>query len=154
MNILIRRGSLGKLNFSLWLALAASGCTAAAPRTLVLSHGPETATALMAAHPPEAGRNVTPYFLEESRHTSRHLIWIRDRETPHFHANHDLVVVLLEGRGTLWLHGQEIPMTVGDVAVIPAGAPHYFVNTGDKPAAAFAVYSPPSDGGDVVPVAP
>ena len=41
-------------------------------------------------------------------------------------------------------------MHAGDVAVVPRGTPHYFVNTGSAPAAAFAVFTPPYDGQDQV----
>ena len=156
MSILIPPGTLGKLNFALGLAAlaaVAAGC-GAAPRTLVLARGPESADALLAAHPPEHGKNITPYLIDESKFTSRHLIWVRDREVPHLHAKHDLVVTVLRGQGTLWLRDKEIPMAAGDLAVVPAGVPHWFVNSGDTPAAAFAVFSPPSDNSDFVPVTP
>ena len=43
-------------------------------------------------------------------------------------------------------------MRVGDTAVVPKGVPHYFVNNGDQPAAAFVTFTPPYDGTDNVPV--
>jgi mannose-6-phosphate isomerase-like protein (cupin superfamily) len=129
-----------------------AGCTAP-PRTIVLASGPRPAAALLAAYPPDPQRNITPYLLEQSERTSSHLIWVRDGEQPHVHATHDLVVTVLAGHGTLWLRGTPAPMRAGDVAVIPAGTPHRFVNQGDEPAAALAVFAPPSDGSDNVPVA-
>lgn len=156
MNILIPPGALGKLNFVLRLAGLVAlvyGC-AATPRTIVLARGPQSADALLAAHLPERGRNITPYLIDESKFTSRHVIWVRDREVPHVHAKHDLVVMVLRGQGTLWLRDAAIPMAVGDAAVVPAGVPHWFVNTGDAPAAALAIFSPPSDNRDFVPVTP
>jgi len=136
------------------LALPAllAACNTPSPRTIVLARGPETTAALLAAHPPEEGRNITPYLLGESQRTSRHLVWIRNREPPHMHAKHDLLVTIIRGQGTLFLSEMEIPLHEGDVAFVPAGIPHYFVNTSDTPSASFAVYSPPSDGSDVVPV--
>lgn len=142
--------NLGKLSFSL-LALALAGGCAGAPRTLVLGSEVTSAGALLSAHPPEDGKNITPYLLGKTAYSSRHLVWVRDRESPHTHAVHDLEVVLLRGQGTLWLDGREIPMAEGDVSMIPAGTPHYFINTGSTPSAALAVYAPPSDGSDVVP---
>lgn len=156
MSILIPPGRLGKFNFSVCLTLVVAvvaGC-GAAPRTIVLARGPESADALLAAHLPEHGTNITRYLIDESKFTSRHLVWVRDREVPHIHAKHDLVVMLLRGKGTLWLRDKEIPMAVGDIAVVPAGVPHWFVNTGDAPSASFAIFSPPSDNSDFEPVNP
>ncbi len=130
-----------------------AGC-AAGGGVVILDSGPRPVGALLAAHPPEVGRNITPFLLESSEHSSRHLVWVRDREAPHLHPRHDLVVVVLEGHGSLWVRDREVPMRAGDIATVPAGVPHWFVNLGDEPAAAFVVFSPPSDGGDNVPVTP
>lgn len=129
------------------------GC-GAAPRTIVLVSGPYEANALLTAHPPEVGRNITPILLEQSERTTQQLVWVRDREQPHVHKTHDLIVTILRGGGTMWLRDREIPMRVGDIAVVPAGTPHWFANGGDEPSAAFVVFAPPHDGGDNVPVTP
>ena len=42
-------------------------------------------------------------------------------------------------------------MRPGDVAVMPHATPHYFINTGAEPAAAFVVFAPPYDANDQVP---
>jgi quercetin dioxygenase-like cupin family protein len=39
-------------------------------------------------------------------------------------------------------------MRAGDVAFVPRGTPHHFVNQGRKPAAALVSFSPPFDGPD------
>jgi mannose-6-phosphate isomerase-like protein (cupin superfamily) len=150
VGIVTPQGILGKLSFALATAALAAGCTSA-PRTIVLPRGPESAAALLAAHPAEAGRNITPYPLAESPDSSRLLVWIRDREQLHIHAKHDLTVVLLRGQGTLQLRDQQIPMAEGDIAFIPAGTPHAFVNAGTEPAASFATFSPQYDGTDTSP---
>ncbi|MBW2414944.1 MAG: hypothetical protein JRG76_10585, partial [Deltaproteobacteria bacterium] len=36
-------------------------------------------------------------------HSSHHLVWIRDREVPHRHDRHDLLVVILRGYGGMTL---------------------------------------------------
>jgi quercetin dioxygenase-like cupin family protein len=81
-------------------------------------------------------------------------VQIRDREQPHLHAAHDLVVTLLVGNGELHLRGTSQRMEGGDVAIIPRGVPHYFVNTGSAPAAAFVTMAPPAERPDQVPVPP
>lgn len=126
-----------------------AGCGGAARQVAI---GPEAQAVdrLLAAHPAEAGRNVSPVLLHRSERSSCHLVYVRDRERPHFHATHDLLVTVVEGEGTLWIAGTPIAMRAGDVAAVEAGTPHHFVNGGRRPAAAFVVFSPPSDGSDHV----
>lgn len=104
------------------------------------------------AHPIPEGQNILPLKLGQTEALSYHLIQIRDREVPHIHQSHDLVVTLLHGQGDLHQAGAALAMRAGDTAVVPKGVPHYFVNTGDQPAAAFATFTPPFDGKDNVPV--
>jgi mannose-6-phosphate isomerase-like protein (cupin superfamily) len=46
-----------------------------------------------------------------------------DRQQPH---EWDEVYVVLEGRGTLWVEGEEVPLTEGGAAYVKAGAEHRF----------------------------
>jgi quercetin dioxygenase-like cupin family protein len=111
-------------------------------------------TALLAAHALPAGQNVSALLLGRTDALSYHLVQIRDREQPHVHATHDLAVTLLKGEGQLYVDGKPREMHSGDVAVVPRGTPHYFVNTGSAPAAAFVTFAPPYDGTDQIPMAP
>lgn len=138
---------------ALGLFLTAMGC--AAPPHLLLPSGPAPDMPLpdaLAAHPLAPGENFKPTLLGRTESFSYHLIQIRDRERPHLHASHDASVMLLRGKGQLYIAGQPHEMRVGDVAVIHHGTPHYFVNAGDEPAVAFATFAPPYDGTDLVPV--
>ena len=85
-------------------------------------------------------------------HTSHHLVWIRDREVPHRHDRHDLVVVMLRGHGSMWLGDEERAVGEGSILYVPRGTPHAFRNRAGEPAAAYAVYFPPFDGQDRQPV--
>lgn len=123
------------------LALLLAAC-AAAPRMIVLPSGPRSVESLLAEHRPEVGRNITPFVLERSERTTQQLVFVRDREEPHEHAGQDLIVTVLRGHGTLWLGERQVPMHEGDVAVVPAGLRHWFVNQGDEPAAAFVILAP------------
>ncbi len=135
--------------------LALAGCTPArTPRVYVrdaATAGGTTLEAIAAAHPLPPGANISVVPLGRTDACSYHLVQVRDREAPHVHAAHDLAVTVLRGRGQLYIHGQAQPMEVGDVAVVPRGTPHYFVNTGQSPAAAFVTFAPPYDGKDQVP---
>jgi quercetin dioxygenase-like cupin family protein len=111
-------------------------------------------TTLLDAHPIPPSQNISALLLGHTEAFSYHLVQIRDREQPHVHATHDLAVTLLRGKGQLYLRGTPTEMRAGDVAVVPHGTPHYFVNGDCIPAAAFVTFAPPYDGADQVPIAP
>ncbi len=90
---------------------------------------------------------VTPLF--NNNDGSHFIIQIRDREKPHIHETHDLTVVVKSGKGILYMGKDELPMKCGDIAFIPRGVLHYFVNTGNKPAIAYVIFNPIYDGKDI-----
>lgn len=133
----------------LWGA-ACAGTRIVAPETDGIDHG--SLTGLLAGHPLAATQNISALPLGRTNTISYHLVQIRDREPPHIHTTHDLVVTLLRGKGRLFVRGEAHEMHPGDVAVVAHGTPHYFVNTDCAPAAAFVTFAPPYDGTDQVPV--
>jgi mannose-6-phosphate isomerase-like protein (cupin superfamily) len=58
---------------------------------------------------------------------------------------HDLdqVLVFVSGTGKSLIGGRERQIGAGDVAVVPAGTAHNFINTGSEPLKLFTVYAPP-----------
>jgi mannose-6-phosphate isomerase-like protein (cupin superfamily) len=50
----------------------------------------------------------------------------------HKHPYEEIIIVQ-EGRGTFVLDGAESEVQGGEIVVVPAGAPHRFVNSGDGP---------------------
>ena len=50
----------------------------------------------------------------------------------HKHPYEEIIIVQ-EGRGTFVLDGVESEVQGGEIVIIPAGAPHRFVNSGDGP---------------------
>ena len=139
-----------------WLITAITACGSTPHLVVPTSTGAQRAAlpTLLAAHPLPAGQNISATPLGRTDAVSYHLVQIRDREQPHVHATHDLVVTMLQGSGTLYLRGAPSTMRAGDVAVVARGTPHYFVNTGAAPAAAFVTFAPPYDGTDQVPMEP
>ena len=107
---------------------------------------------LLAGEPLASGENIKVATLGQGATVSHHLVQIRDREVPHVHKAHDVTVTLLKGQGELTLDQRRIELRAGDVIYIPRNAVHYFVNTSSQPAVALAVYAPPFDGKDTVPV--
>ena len=80
--------------------------------------------------------------------SSHHVVAIRDREVPHRHDRHDLLVVMLEGHGAMRLGDEERPVGQGSILWVPRGTVHAFRNTSDAPAVAYALYLPPFDSTD------
>jgi len=107
---------------------------------------------IIAENPLPPGDNIKVTTLGQGPAASHHVVQIRDREVPHLHKLHDATVMMLKGQGYLILETRRIELTGGDVVYIPRGAVHAFTNTGREPAVAFAIYSPPFDGKDIVPV--
>jgi quercetin dioxygenase-like cupin family protein len=75
---------------------------------------------------------------------------VRKGEPPHYHAEHDLWVTVLKGKGEFWLEGTRFEVRSGSNIFIPRGGRHYVTNQGRTPLAAFVVATPPYDGTDTV----
>lgn len=134
------------------ISLLAAGCGPRPYSARLLSADAPTAVAVTALAPPLGpGDNIRPTELRRGESSSLALVQVRDREQPHVHTRYDLTVTLVRGSGTLWLSGAPQPMREGDIAFIPKGTPHYFVNQGSEPAAALVVFAPPFSGTDQAP---
>lgn len=59
------------------------------------------------------------------------------------HPHTDQVLAFVSGTGEARLGGEVRPVAAGDVAVVPAGTEHNFVNTGPNPLVLWTVYGPP-----------
>lgn len=132
------------------LSALLAGCSSAG--RLLLSAPPRTVAAAAAVPPLPAGVGIAPTEVARADAASLSLVRIRDREVPHVHTRYDLAVTLLTGEGVLWLDGAPLPMRPGDVAFVPRGTPHWFVNQGRDPATAAVVFAPPFTGPDQAPV--
>lgn len=93
--------------------------------------------------------NIKVALLFNNQDSGHFIIQIRDREKPHIHETHDLTVVVKRGYGVLYLGKAKLPMRRGDIAFIPKGVPHYFVNEDSKPSIAYAIFTPFYDGKDM-----
>jgi len=128
-----------------------AGCAGRSPQ--LLTPDPPTAIPATTVAPPlAANENVRAREVRSAASSSISLVQIRDREQPHVHTRYDLTVMLVHGSGTLWLNGAPLMMHESDIAFIPKGTPHYFVNAASEPAAALVVFAPPFTGADQQPV--
>lgn len=66
------------------------------------------------------------------------------------HEEHDQFFRIDEGKGKVVIDDQETPIEDGFAVVVPAGAKHNVVNTGDAPLRLYTIYSPPEHRYDVV----
>jgi len=73
---------------------------------------------------------------------------IRDREKPHLHENHDLLVYLYRGRGAMKTPKHTTNLTAGDWTSVNRRVPHQFINNGNRPARAIVIRTPSPDGKD------
>ena len=141
-----------------WIAACASVNIAPRPasETAFIAVDPARRESLAAsiAGTPMKGKNIVRRQLAGGSETTVFLVRIADREEPHRHTVYDMTVVVVEGSGTLWLDGVARPMARGDVAHVPRGVQHQFVNGGKDPASALVVFSPKFAGPDSEPTAP
>jgi mannose-6-phosphate isomerase-like protein (cupin superfamily) len=143
------------------LAVAAAcgfifGC-ARTPHLLIAADGAverRTLNAILESQPLGARENIRATALGRTASVSHHVVQIADREQAHVHQRHDLTVTLLRGTGDFHIGEHTLRMDEGDVAAVPRGMPHFFVNKTSSPAVAFVTFAPPYDGTDRVPLRP
>ena len=112
----------------------------------------QSLAALLAEHPLEKGKDFQVIEIGRDASSSHHLVWIVKGEQPHRHETHDLFVVMLRGYGTMRMGSETRPLAPGSLVYVPRGTPHAFTNLSGAPAASYAIYFPPFDGVDRVPV--
>ena len=59
------------------------------------------------------------------------------------HAGHDQFLRLEAGAGKVWINGNRSQVKDDDAIIVPAGARHNVVNTGDTPLQLYTLYAPP-----------
>ena len=52
-------------------------------------------------------------------------------QTPFHHHPYEHEIYVMEGQGTVWRDGKEVPLNPGDVLYIPADEQHQFKNASD-----------------------
>ena len=66
------------------------------------------------------------------------------------HADHDQFFRIEKGRGEVWIDGERTKIKSEDAILVPAGAKHNVVNTGDKALKFYTIYGPPEHRDGVV----
>lgn len=86
--------------------------------------------------------------------SSYHVVAMLGAEPLHKHQTHDLMVVQLEGQGEMLIGQATMPLGPRSIVHVPRGIVHSMRNTEKTPLIAYAIFTPPFDGKDRVPVAP
>lgn len=66
------------------------------------------------------------------------------------HDTHDQFFRFEEGKGELWIDGKRSRVESDYAVIVPAGALHNVVNSGDKPLRLYTLYGPPEHRDGVV----
>ena len=66
------------------------------------------------------------------------------------HEDHDQFFQVEKGRGEVWIDGQRTKIKSDDAIVVPAGAKHNVINTGEKSLKLYTPYGPPDHKDGVV----
>jgi len=61
-----------------------------------------------------------------------------------------MIIVALQGKGEVWIDGKRTKIKSDDAIIVPAGARHNVINTGDKPLKLYTLYGPPNHRDGVV----
>ena len=59
------------------------------------------------------------------------------------HADHDQFFRVEKGKGEVWIDGVRTKIKGEDAILVPAGAKHNVINTGDKALKFYTIYGPP-----------
>lgn len=59
------------------------------------------------------------------------------------HHTHDQFLRIEQGSGEVWIDGVRSPIEAEDAILVPAGARHNVINTGDVPLRLYTLYGPP-----------
>ncbi len=59
------------------------------------------------------------------------------------HEDHDQFFRIEKGEGEVWIDGNRTKIKADDAIIVPAGARHNVINTGDKKLKLYTIYGPP-----------
>jgi len=66
------------------------------------------------------------------------------------HEDHDQFFRVEKGKGEVWIDGVRTKIKSDDAIIVPAGAKHNVINTGDKSLKLYTIYGPPDHKDGVV----
>jgi mannose-6-phosphate isomerase-like protein (cupin superfamily) len=96
------------------------------------------------------GENIKAVRVMRNERVEQLLVQVRDREPLHYHADSELTVFMLRGRGVIRIGAEETAIRAGDVVHVPSGVVHAYINNGPEVGVAFVVMAPPPGPADRV----
>jgi mannose-6-phosphate isomerase-like protein (cupin superfamily) len=129
----------------------ASAATVVGGATLTAPPAPLVANllALAAAAPLAPGRPIGVTELGRGPLASLHAVQLRHAIPAHYHADHDEIVCVVDGRVTMTMAGETLTAEPGMVLFIPRGTAHSVANTDSTHIAlALSCFTPAFDGSD------
>lgn len=86
------------------------------------------------------------HVLYTGRHLQLVLMTLRPGEDigEEVHDDNDQFFRIENGNGEVWIDGTRTKVKDDDAIIVPAGARHNVVNTGDKPFQLYTIYAPPA----------
>ncbi len=133
------------------LSLFAVSCTRLSPQVQLISA--EGVREDIPWTQEELQKEIAVKLLWKTEKASAHKIRLRTKEKSHIHQEHDLVVVLIKGRGKLHYLNHSVKIKPGDIMEIPRGTIHWAENLDSEASEVYAVFIPPYDGKDFKEVA-
>jgi mannose-6-phosphate isomerase-like protein (cupin superfamily) len=107
--------------------------------------------ALYRLRPPADFDNVHVQRVVGDSLSTGFVIWIKESVPLHFHAAHSETVLVLRGKGDMYLDGRSFPVRKGDLVFIPQGT-HHGVEVKGRMLQVLSSQSPWFDGTDRVKV--
>lgn len=92
--------------------------------------------------PDEAYSNVKVIPVYNDPNISAFVIFVKNDVPKHYHNTHTETIVVLEGRGEMYLDGEIFPIKKGDQVIIPQGLHHAVVVKSKKPLKVLSIQSP------------
>ena len=95
------------------------------------------------------GGQVSYLLLKEEQSGSRNLAitWVEgapgSRQGLHAHPDSEQVYVIVRGRGVMTVDEEEKEVSAGTLVLVPPGAGHAILNTGDEPLVFVSATAPP-----------
>jgi mannose-6-phosphate isomerase-like protein (cupin superfamily) len=93
------------------------------------------------------GGQVSYLLLAPGRSRNLAITWVEgapgSRQGVHAHPDSEQVYVIVRGRGVMTVGGEEQEVSAGTLVLVPPGAGHAILNTGDGPLVFVSATAPP-----------
>jgi len=108
-----------------------------------LSHAQKVNTrSFKSIQPKDSYSNISSIPVYSDANASAFVIFIKNQVPKHYHATHTETVIILAGRGEMYLGGQFFKVKAGDQMIIPPGTAHAVIVRSKKALKVLSIQSP------------